>query len=267
MLALLLGGLIGVVLGLTGAGGGILAVPALVLGLGWPMTQAAPVALLAVGAAAAVGAIDGLRKRIVRWRAALLMAALGTLFTPLGLLVAHRLPDNLLVGLFCGVLLIVAWRMFSQARGEKCAGSGIDHSWEQKNCMLNQQTGRLNWTLRCSLTLSLVGSCCGFLTGLLGVGGGFLLVPAFRQLTDIRVHGIIATSLMVIALVSGMAVLGAMHAGVRIPLEGGVFIAASVGGMVLGRLLSPKIPARLLQVGFAALCVAVAAYLAVKIFP
>ena len=203
MLALVLGGLIGIVLGLTGAGGGILAVPALVLGLGWPMTQAAPVALLAVGAAAAVGAIDGLRKGIVRWRAALLMAGLGTLFTPLGLLVAHRLPDHLLVGLFCGVLLIVAWRMFSQSREAKCAGSGIDHSWEQKNCMLNHQTGRLNWTLRCSVTLSLVGSCCGFLTGLLGVGGGFLLVPAFRQLTDIRVHGIIATSLMVYAWLPG----------------------------------------------------------------
>ncbi|MGY4493659.1 sulfite exporter TauE/SafE family protein [Pseudomonas sp. TE3610] len=265
MLAMLLGMVIGVVLGLTGAGGGILAVPALVLGLGWPMTQAAPVALLAVGAAAAVGAIDGLRKGIVRWRAALLMAGLGTLFTPLGLLVAHRLPDHLLVGLFCGVLLIVAWRMFSQSREAKCAGSGIDHSWEQKNCMLNHQTGRLNWTLRCSVTLSVVGSCCGFLTGLLGVGGGFLLVPAFRQLTDIRVHGIIATSLMVIALVSGMAVVGALHAGVRIPLEGGAFIAASVVGMVVGRVLSPRIPARVLQVGFAGLCVAVAVYLALKL--
>ncbi|WP_455924516.1 sulfite exporter TauE/SafE family protein [Pseudomonas putida] len=263
MLAMLLGTVIGVVLGLTGAGGGILAVPALVLGLGWPMTQAAPVALLAVGAAAAVGAIDGLRKGIVRWRAALLMAGLGTLFTPLGLLVAHRLPDHLLVGLFCGVLLIVAWRMFSQSREAKCAGSGIDHSWEQKNCMLNHQTGRLNWTLRCSVTLSVVGSCCGFLTGLLGVGGGFLLVPAFRQLTDIRVHGIIATSLMVIALVSGMAVVGALHAGVRIPLEGGVFIVASVVGMVVGRVLSPRTPARVLQVGFAGLCVAVAGWLVV----
>ncbi|EIK96619.1 hypothetical protein PMM47T1_10110 [Pseudomonas sp. M47T1] len=265
MLALILGGVIGVVLGLTGAGGGILAVPALVIGLGWPMTQAAPVALLAVGAAAAVGAIDGLRKGIVRWRAALLMAGLGTLFTPLGLLMAHRLPEHLLVALFCGVLLIVAWRMFSQSREATCAGSGIDHGWEQKNCMLNDRTGRLNWTLRCSITLSVVGSCCGFLTGLLGVGGGFLLVPAFRQLTDIRVHGIIATSLMVIALVSGMAVVGALHAGVRIPLDGAMFIAASVAGMVAGRALSPKVPARVLQVGFAGLCVVVAAYLAISL--
>ena len=265
MLALVFGGLIGIVLGLTGAGGGILAVPALVLGLGWPMTQAAPVALLAVGASAAVGALDGLRKGIVRWRAALLMALLGALFTPLGLLVAHRLPERLLMGLFCMVLLVVAWRMFSQSREHACVGSGVDHSWQHKNCMLNDQTGRLNWTLQCSLTLAAVGACCGFLTGLLGVGGGFLLVPAFRQLTDIRVHGIVATSLMVIALVSAMAIVGALHAGVRIPLEGGYFIAASVVGMVVGRALSAKVPAQVLQVGFAGLCVGVAVYLGVRV--
>src|SRR5437868_3455582 len=133
MLALSFGLLIGIVLGLTGAGGGILAVPALVLGLGWPMTQAAPVALFAVGAAAAVGAVDGLRKGMVRWRAALLMALLGAVFTPLGLFFAHRLPESLLMALFCVVLLIVAWRMFSQVRGDRHVGTGIDHGWQQKN--------------------------------------------------------------------------------------------------------------------------------------
>jgi uncharacterized membrane protein YfcA len=263
MLALSFGLLIGIVLGLTGAGGGILAVPALVLGLGWPMTQAAPVALFAVGAAAAVGAVDGLRKGLVRWRAALLMASLGALFTPLGLFIAHRLPETLLMALFCVVLVIVAWRMFNQVRGDQHVGTGIDHGWQQKNCMLDPQTGRLKWTLRCSATLGVVGACCGFLTGLLGVGGGFLLVPAFRQLTDIRLHGIIATSLMVIALVSAMAIFGALQAGVRIPLEGYLFIVASIGGMVLGRLLSPKVPAKALQSAFAGLCVVVAGYLLV----
>ncbi|MDE1167938.1 MAG: sulfite exporter TauE/SafE family protein [Pseudomonas sp.] len=262
-LALTFGLLIGVVLGLTGAGGGILAVPALVLGLGWSMTQAAPVALFAVGAAAAVGAIDGLRKGLVRWRAALLMALLGSLFTPLGLYFAHRLPEALLMVLFCAVLVIVAWRMLSQVRGDH--GTGIDHGWQQKNCMLDPSTGRLKWTVRCSATLAVVGACCGFLTGLLGVGGGFLLVPAFRQLSDIRLHGIIATSLMVIALVSGMAILGALHAGVRIPAEGFVFIGASIAGMVAGRAVSAKVPAKGLQCGFAGLCVAVAVYLLVHL--
>lgn len=259
LLASFFGVCIGLVLGLTGAGGGILAVPALVLGLGWPMAQAAPVALMAVGASAAVGAIHGLRKRLVRYRAALLMAALGGVCTPLGLYFAHRLPETLLMSLFSLVLVLVAMRMHRQARG--AVGVGAEHGWEQKNCMLDAQTGRLRWTLRCSLTLATVGACCGLLTGLLGVGGGFLLVPAFRQLTDIRVHGIVATSLMVIALVSVMAIIGALRAGIVIPASGAAFIAASVVGMVAGRLAAPHLPARGLQEGFAGLCVAVAGYL------
>ncbi|WP_213881374.1 sulfite exporter TauE/SafE family protein [Pseudomonas sp. dw_358] len=263
-LASIFGLFIGLILGLTGAGGGILAVPALVLGLGWTMTQAAPVALMAVGASAAVGAIDGLRKGLVRYRAALLMAVLGGAGTPLGLYVAHRLPQTLLMSLFSLVLVLVAIRMHRQSRG--AVGAGAEHDWERKNCMLDPGTGRLRWTLRCSLTLATVGACCGLLTGLLGVGGGFLLVPAFRQLTDIRLHGIVATSLMVIALVSAMAIFGALRAGIVIPATGVAFIGASVLGMVAGRLWAPHVPARGLQEGFAGLCVAVAGYLLWKVW-
>ncbi|MFJ1017246.1 TSUP family transporter, partial [Bordetella bronchiseptica] len=74
-----LGILIGLTLGLTGAGGGILAVPALVLGLGMDMPQAAPVALMAVGLAAAVGSAEGLRRGTVRYKAAALMSVVGGL--------------------------------------------------------------------------------------------------------------------------------------------------------------------------------------------
>ena len=94
--------------------GGILGVPALVLGLGLSMTQAAPVSLLAVGAAAAVGAIDGLRHGLVRYRAALLIALLGALFSPLGVFVAHQMPEALLKGLFSALMVLVAWRMLQR---------------------------------------------------------------------------------------------------------------------------------------------------------
>src|SRR5207253_6030479 len=107
LLATFFGVVMGLVLGLTGAGGGILAVPALVLGLGWSMTQAAPVALFAVGSAAAVGAIDGLRHGLVRYRAALLIALLGALFSPLGIYFAHRLPEKVLMILFSLLMVIV----------------------------------------------------------------------------------------------------------------------------------------------------------------
>lgn len=250
---------IGLLLGMTGAGGGVLAVPALVLGLGWSITQAAPVALMAVGGAAALGAIDGLRKGIVRYKAALLMAVLGALLAPVGLYVAHRLPASVLATLFSAVLVMVAVRM-APTPGAATAATA---SWQQKNCMLDPLTGRLHWTPRCALTLAVLGASCGFLTGLLGVGGGFLLVPAFRQLTDIRVHGIVATSLAVIALVSTVAIVGALRSGISIPPVGGAFIGACLVGMVAGRLLAPKVPAQALQRLFAGLCLVVAAYLLV----
>ncbi|WP_226502307.1 sulfite exporter TauE/SafE family protein [Pseudomonas sp. MWU16-30317] len=256
--ALVFGVLIGMLLGLTGAGGGVLAVPALVLGLGWPITQAAPVALMAVGSAAALGAIDGLRKGLVRYRAALLMAALGAMMAPWGLYVAHRLSSATLATLFSVVLVVVAVRMI-KANGSTEESGG----WQQKNCMLDPATGRLHWTRKCAATLAILGACCGFLSGLLGVGGGFLLVPAFRQLTDIRVHGVVATSLMVVALVSTVAIVGALRTGVSIPAAGGGFIAACLVGMLCGRLLAPWVPAQALQRLFAGVCLTVATYLLV----
>ena len=152
LLASVLGLLMGLVMGLTGAGGGILGVPALVLGLGLSMTQAAPVSLLAVGAAAAVGALDGLRHGLVRYRAALLIALLGALCSPVGVFFAHQLPETVLMGLFSALMVLVAWRMLQR---EKTQAGPSDHgtaSWGQKNCMLDQQTGRLTWTAYALMT-------------------------------------------------------------------------------------------------------------------
>ena len=264
LLASVLGLLMGLVMGLTGAGGGILGVPALVLGLGLSMTQAAPVSLLAVGAAAAVGAVDGLRHGLVRYRAALLIALLGALFSPVGVFLAHQLPEALLMGLFSGLMVLVAWRMLQREKREDGPSGHGTASWGQKNCMLDQQTGRFAWTAKCSATLAALGAVTGAVSGLLGVGGGFLIVPAFKQLTDVQMRGIVATSLMVISLLSLVGVAGAFHAGVRIESVGWVFIGAGIVGMLAGRRLCSVIPARTLQVGFASLCVLVAVGMLVK---
>ncbi|WP_085726491.1 sulfite exporter TauE/SafE family protein [Pseudomonas sp. R37(2017)] len=255
---------IGIILGLTGAGGGILAVPALVIGLGWSVTASTPVALFAVSAAATVGAVDGLRKGLVRYRAAMLMALLGAVFSPLGVYFAHSLPNAVLISLFSLVMVIVALRMIGQVRGGQAVITQAKPQWQEKNCMLNPESGRLRWTMKCSATLALVGSVSGLLTGMLGVGGGFLIVPAFQHFSDIRMHGIVATSLMAIALISAIAVTGAIHAGAHITATGGVFIAASVSGMLVGRFLAPSIPAKAIQLGFAILCMVIASYLMLK---
>jgi uncharacterized membrane protein YfcA len=252
MLIILLGMVVGVVLGLTGAGGGILAIPALTLGLGWTLVQATPVALLAVGTAAALGALDGLRKGLVRYKAAALMAIVGSMTSPIGLYLARQIPSRALVLMFSGVMMFVSLRMFLQARADAREGSSAGAI--EKNCMLNPSTGRLTWNARCSMTLVSIGATSGLLTGLLSVGGGFLIVPAFRKFSDVRIHAVVSTSLMVVALVSLGTLGNLMSQGVSLSSEGVMFIVATLAGMFAGRLMAPRISAQWLQQGFAALC-------------
>lgn len=263
MLTILFGLLVGVVLGLTGAGGGILAIPALTLGLGWTLAQATPVALLAVGTAAAVGALDGLRKGMVRYKAAALMATIGSLTSPIGLHLAGLLPGTALALMFGGLMMFVSGRMFLQARADAHDSAGVGVL--EKNCMLNPATGRLTWNARCSLTLVSIGATSGLLTGLLSVGGGFLIVPAFRKFSDVRIHAVVSTSLMVVALVSLGTLGNLMRQGVSLSGEGGLFIAATLTGMIAGRVIAPKLSAQWLQQGFAMLCAAVGIMMFAKV--
>ncbi|MBD8473001.1 sulfite exporter TauE/SafE family protein [Pseudomonas sp. CFBP 8770] len=252
MLTFLLGACVGLVLGLTGAGGGILAIPALTLGLGWSVTQATPVALLAVGSAALIGAIQGLRQGLVRYKAAATMAAAGWVVAPVGIYVAARVPGTALMAVFAVVMLIVACRMYLQARRDDEARGAL-----QRNCMLDPATGRLDWNARCLATLASIGATSGFLTGLLGVGGGFFIVPAFRTFSDVRMHGVVATSLMVVTLVSLGTLAHLFNQGVTLTWAGALFTVSALVGMIAGRLAAPNIPAPLLQQGFSLLCVGV----------
>lgn len=257
LLAAALGSAVGLILALTGAGGAIIAVPLLIFALHWDVAQAAPVALLAVAASATVGAIMGLRAGIVRYRAAALMAGVGSLVAPLGVFLAHRLPPAPLALLFSAVLGFVAWRMFRQS------GNSAP-SADPAACHLNDQTGRFDWTAPCARALSLAGLLTGFLSGLLGVGGGFLIVPALRRSTDLPMNSIVATSLMVIALVSASAVAVSAAAGrldltVALPFSGGAVAAMLAGRVLAGRLAGPR-----LQRGFAVLAGAVAVGLAIR---
>jgi uncharacterized membrane protein YfcA len=250
-----LGSIIGITLGLTGAGGGILAVPALVLGIGLSMTQATPIALMAVGTAALLGAVDGLRKGLVRYKAAFLMAALGSLVSPLGMWIAHRVSTTWLMTLFSLVMMFVAARMLQQARkGSSLQAPGAG---QHKPCTINPATRKLYWTWKSSSVLAAIGSVSGLFTGMLGVGGGFLIVPAFKHFSNISMHGIVATSLMVIALISASSVAGALLLGVQVPAEGWYFIAAAAGGMLVGRRIAPALPEKWLQIGFASITLAV----------
>lgn len=255
MLTLILGVCVGLVLGLTGAGGGILAIPMLTLGLGWSVTQATPIALLAVGGAATIGALHGLYHGLVRYKAAGVMAFAGSLSAPMGLYLASQVPAGMLMGLFGAVMLGVSCRMYLQSRQAAQppqAGGPL-----QKNCMLDPATGRIVWNMRCTATLSAIGAVGGLLTGLLGVGGGFLIVPAFRKFSDVRIHGVVATSLMVVALISLGTLTHLFSRGFTLSGSGLLFIGSTFAGMLTGRLSASKISGQLLQRFFALLCIAV----------
>lgn len=258
---LLLGVLVGTLMGLTGAGGGILGVPVLVFGLGWTMQQAAPVALVAMAGAAAIGAIEGFRRKLVRYRAATLMAITGVLMTPLGVRVAHVLPQRWLLAAFAAIMLVVSVRLLAQPAGEAGLESENPGAWAR----MNPATGRLDWTWTTAVVMGAIGAATGFLTGALGVGGGFLMVPMLRRFTDISMHGIVATSLMVIALVSTGGVGAAVLQGATLPMEITVmFAGATAAGMVIGRLLGKRLAPVPLQRGFALLLLAVALALLAK---
>ena len=248
LISSLLGTLVGLVLGLTGAGGGILAVPALVFGMGWTMQQAAPVALIAVAGGAAVGAVDGLRKRLVRWRAALLMAGAAFPCTFAGVRAAHHLPQQWLLGIFAAAMLLVAARLLRGARHT------ADRYPETSMTLapIDRKTGRIRWSWPTALLIGAIGAATGFMTGLLGVGGGFIVVPLLRRYSGVSMHGIIATSLLVIAVVSSGGVAIALLHGAVIPLPASAWFAgATAAGMLIGRLLARRLSAQHVQFGFA----------------
>lgn len=249
----ILGFLVGLTLGLTGAGGGILAVPALVIGVGLNMTSAAPIALIAVGLAALTGALDGFRRHLVRYKAAMLMAMTGGLISPFGVWLAKRLSEFWLMALFSAVMCVVALRMFNQARGSKTASSTSDPE-PIKACMISEQTGKFIWNQRSLSTMIGIGSVSGLLTGLLGVGGGFVIVPLLKRYTNLKMHSVVATSLLVIALVSAITVSNAFSSLTHLPSATWGFVGLVIAGMVAGRLAAPAIAPQYIQMGFALVC-------------
>lgn len=268
-MSLALGIAVGLILGLTGAGGSILAVPLLMAGLGWSITQAAPVALLAVAAAAGLGTYIAWRKSYVRYRAALLMSGVGALFAPFGLMAAERLPTHTLTLAFAALLVVVAIRMIrrsivapTEAGIVRATVAGDGSHTAGRICHV-QANGRILWTRACVGVMSVIGAVTGFLSGLLGVGGGFVIVPSLRASTALSMHSAVATSLMVIALTSIGTVISSIAQGREMPwLIAIPFVIGALLGMVGGGRLAPRIAGPLLQRLFAGLMLMVAAGLA-----
>lgn len=257
-----LGILVGVIMGLTGAGGGILSVPLLVFFLNMPIAEAAPIALCAVALAAGIGAILGFKNQILRYRAAGFMAMVGLVLSPLGLWLAPQIPNAPLQILFSLILLTVAIRLWIEANQEM---KGIpEESRKPPPCLLNPTAGKLQWTLPCARALLLAGSLAGFLSGLLGVGGGFIIVPALKRYTDLPVKSIVATSLGVLAIITGGgAIFSALNGSLNV-LVAAPFAIAALGGLLLGMLLGKQLSGPQTQLIFSVFTLMIAIGLLIK---
>lgn len=243
--ALALGALIGVLLGLLGGGGSILAVPALVYVVGLGVEQAIPTSLLVVGTASAVGALPKIRAGQVQWRLAAVFAAAGMPATFVGSAIGRHLPQPALLTGFAAVMVVAGVRMLQDSGGTGTACRVAD--------------GRINWW-RCASRSIPAGFLVGLLTGLFGVGGGFLIIPALVLLLGVEMPIAIGTSLLIIV-VNSVAGLLSHVGGTSIDWA---ITAAFVGSAILGSLIAGQLGTKLdthrLQRWFGYLVLVVAGY-------
>ena len=246
----------------------MLSVPLLVFALHLNLNQAAPVGLLAIGLSAGLGAVLGLRDRLVRYRAAAVMAAFGMLSAPLGFWLAQRTANRPLAILFALVLAGTAVRMLLQARRDQRAARCKAPSGSGRSappCQIDEVSGRLIWTLPCTQAMAAAGLASGLLSGLLGVGGGFVIVPALRTVTDLAMRSIVATSLAVITLVSLAGVATATAIGSMPWQIAWPFALGAAAGLIGGRRIARQLAGPQVQLIFALVGLLVAVLMIVRV--
>lgn len=262
-----LGFLIGLSLGALGGGGSILAVPALVYGAGQSPRAATASSLLLVGIASVVGLAPHLRAGRVRVATGLAFGAAGIPGSLLGSALNHRLdPDLLLLG-FAVLVLVAAWRMLTgcptctKVGEEQVTGSADDAAdgvgdGPVGGGVLVQQRLDVGRTI----AIVAAGTGVGFLTGLFGVGGGFVIVPALTLLLRMNMPTAIGTSLLVIGVNSSVGLAARISTssidwGVTLP-----FAVAAIAGVLTGGRIAGRLDAQRSLRWFAGLLVAVAVY-------
>lgn len=268
ILAILLGLVIGLALGSLGGGGSILAVPVLVHLAGQGAGAATATSLVAVAVASAAASVPHARSGNVRWGPAATFVGTGVLGSWVGTSLNGRLEDDVLLLAFSGLVLVAAHRMLTACPsctrvGEALASSSVSTPAGQAGTtaptatMLATRTRRAEPTTRSVGRVLLAGATVGLLTGLFGVGGGFVIVPALTLALGLSMPVAIGTSLVVIvgnALVAlGFRGLDAVDWGVAIP-----FTATMLVGSVLGSLVADRLPPKASLRGFALLLVVVA---------
>ncbi len=259
-LNVLFGFFVGFSLGLTGAGGSIFAVPLLVYGLSVPAREAVGVSLLTVGCTSLVGFVQRAWRGMVEFPTGLLFAVAGMIGAPLGSRLADRISETVLLGLFAVLMLVIALRMWLKS-GDSAALLPILGDENAGPACRRDSEGKLRLTSRCGLLLGFVGLVVGVFSGMFGVGGGFIVVPALVMFSGLGIQRAIGTSLLVVTLISAAGTASHLLAGRELSLAtAGVFTVGSLLGLLVGSGLAERLAGQVLQRVFAAAIVVVALY-------
>ena len=271
LLCLLFGMVAGFALGLTGGGGSIFAVPMLVYGIGVAPHEAVGISLAAVGAIAAVGFVQRWRQGEVEIGTGFLFSATGMLGAPVGAWLNSLLPSAVLLTAFAVLMVFIAVRMWHKATTSPAETHAVRARWgagasdEHGPVCRRDPEGRLKLNSQCAALLALLGFVTGVLSGLFGVGGGFVILPALVLFSGMGIHRAVATSLMIITLVSAAGIGSYLFAGR--PIDGeltALFAGGGVLGMLGGTLLSRHLTGPALQKGFSVTIVLVAIFVLLK---
>lgn len=246
---ILLGGILavamGAVLGLLGGGGSILAVPILLYVFALPAKQAIATSLLVVGATSVAALLQHARAGRVRWSTGISFAAFAMCGAYAGGRLAGWVPGRALLALFVAMMLFAARRMLCGGRAESEA----------------VRAPRVEFSL---LRVGAQGIAVGLLTGMVGAGGGFLIVPALVLLTGLPMREAIGTSLLVISLNSAAALAGYLdHVSID-ATAATVATAGAVAGAMVGSLGAGRVAASRLRRIFAWLVLSTGAAMATR---
>ena len=227
IIAMTLAILVGMSLGTLGSGGSIITIPVLVYVAHVPADAAVGMSLVIVGATSLLGAVLHLRRGNVALKPSLLFSLTGMAGSYIGSSGTHLLSKRSLLLLFSGIMFIVGLKMW---RG----------------------TAPVVQSTACSVYRCLAaGFAVGLLTGFLGIGGGFLIVPALVLFAGLDSRTAAGTSLAVIALNSTTGVFGQLRfVSIDWSLLAG-FLAFAVAGMVAGSSLSSRLTENRLRRVFA----------------
>lgn len=257
---LFIGLLIGLILGLTGAGGSVFAVPLLLLTGDISMADATGISLGAVAVTTIYASVRNTFSRTapsVLWKPGLILAISGALTAPVGKWLGMQISELWLIGSFSLLAVIIALRMWINAQKNPDAakivraGNFADTPSPDHLCNLNT-TGQFELRPRCVSGLFIGGLVVGVLSGLFGVGGGFLIVPLLLALSAVSMAQAVSTSLLIIALISSSGFISHLVFTETPHWHWLILVAAGgVIGMIIGQAVSHKIANVLLQKIFA----------------